>query len=92
MKLDLLIFLIKFRHRYGIPCRGWNVNILSLDQSNSQDRQQTDGSISPTVRIEVGNFPSTDPIVHPRYDYRKSGSHNLGLFKHEPRYLCKVTI
>ena len=63
MKLNLLIFLIKFRHRYGIPCRGWNVNILSLDQSNSQDRQQTDGSISPTVRIEVGNFSSMDPIA-----------------------------
>ena len=61
-KLNLLIFLTKFSHRCGIPYRGWNVNILSLDQSKSQDRQQTDGSIFPTVKIEVGNFASMNPI------------------------------
>ena len=37
----------------------------SLDQSKSQDRLQTDGSNCPTVKIEVGNFTSMNPIeVH----------------------------
>ena len=64
IKLNLLIFLTKFSHRHGTPCRGWNVNIQSLDQSKCQDRQQTDGSICLTVRIEVGNFTSMNPIVY----------------------------
>ena len=55
---NLVTFSNKFRHKYGIPCLGQNVNILSLDQSNSQKRKQTDGTSYPTARIEVGNFAS----------------------------------
>ena len=62
------MFLTKFSHRCGIPYRGWNVNILSLDQSKSQDRQQTDGSSYPTVRIEVGNFTSMNPIANVAFE------------------------
>lgn len=63
IKLNILIFVSKFRHRYVIPCRGGNVNILSLDLSKCKYRQQTDGSICPTVRIEVGNFTSMVPLA-----------------------------